>query len=386
MTFPLISPDWDFALWAVLIGVAGFGFWADSTRIGRQVSGIGIMLVIAMLLGNFGVIPHAAPAYETVWSFLVPAAVPLLLLKANLRRIIPETGPMLGAYFLGVAGTLIGAVVGLWILPMGSVGPDLAGILSATYIGGSMNFAAVAEALEFTEATLLTAALAADNVVGTLHILIVVLIPSVAILRRWIPSPIVETSEAPMHDEITANNEAIPYNPAHICLALTISLAIGAIGYGIASVLNIPNYGILFITAITLLVANVFHNQLENLHGAFETGMLMMYIFFATIGAGADVGVMIEAGVPGRDRHRLAGLHWRTGCTCCNLGLKRMENTGNTRAHGGDSGLCNCQFCRCRASQFVGTVIVGFHADNSAMPGAPKKRPPKRRPFRFRER
>ena len=23
MTFPLISPDWDFALWAVLIGVAG---------------------------------------------------------------------------------------------------------------------------------------------------------------------------------------------------------------------------------------------------------------------------------------------------------------------------------------------------------------------------
>ncbi len=297
MTFPLISPDWDFALWAVLIGVAGFGFWADSTRIGKQVSGIGIMLVIAMLLGNFGVIPHAAPAYETVWSFLVPAAVPLLLLKANLRRIIPETGPMLGAYFLGVAGTLIGAVVGLWILPMGSVGPDLAGILSATYIGGSMNFAAVAEALEFTEATLLTAALAADNVVGTLHILIVVLIPSVAILRRWIPSPIVETSEAPMHDEITANNEAIPYNPAHICLALTISLAIGAIGYGIASVLNIPNYGILFITAITLLVANVFHNQLENLHGAFETGMLMMYIFFATIGAGADVGVMIEAGV-----------------------------------------------------------------------------------------
>ena len=110
------------------------------------------MLVIAMLLGNFGVIPFAAPAYGVVWSFLVPAAVPLLLLKANLRRIIPETGPMLGAYFLGVAGTLIGAVIGLWILPMGSAGPDLAGILSATYIGGSMNFAAVAEALEFKEA------------------------------------------------------------------------------------------------------------------------------------------------------------------------------------------------------------------------------------------
>jgi len=297
MTFPLISPDWDFALWAVLIGIAGLGFWADSTRIGKQISGVGIMLVIAMLLGNFGVIPHAAPAYDVVWSFLVPAAVPLLLLKANLRRIIPETGSMLGAYFLGVAGTLIGAVTGLLVLPMGSSGPDLAGILSATYIGGSMNFAAVAEALGFKESTLLTAALAADNVAGTLYILIVVLIPSVAILRRWIPSPIIETSVATMHDEISTEGKVIPFNPMHICLALTISLTIGAIGYGIAQVLNIPNYGILFITAITLLVANLFHKQLEHLHGAFETGTLMMFIFFATIGAGADVTVMIEDGV-----------------------------------------------------------------------------------------
>ena len=297
MTLPLISPDWDFALWAVLIGIACFGFWADSTRFGRQVSGVGIMLAVAMIFGNLGVIPHVAPAYDVVWNFLIPVAVPLLLLKANLRRIIPETGPMLGAFFLGVTGTLIGAVLGLLLLPLGDVGPDLAGILSATYIGGSMNFAAVAEALEFTESTLLTATLAADNVVGTLHILVVVLIPSIAILRKWIPSPIVETAEPLVHDESAPGDEALPFNPVHICLALTISLCIGAVGYGLAGLLNIPNYGILFITAITLLVANVFHHQLENLHGGFETGMMMMYIFFATIGAGADVAVMIEAGV-----------------------------------------------------------------------------------------
>ncbi len=176
MTFPLISADWDFALWAVLLGVACFGFWADSTRIGRRVSGVGIMLAVAILLGNFGVIRHAAPAYDVVWNFLVPVAVPLLLLNANLRRIIPETGPMLGAFFLAASGTLIGAVLGLLVLPMGASGPDLAGILSATYIGGSMNFAAVAAALEFNEGTLLTAVLAADNVVGTLHILVVGLV------------------------------------------------------------------------------------------------------------------------------------------------------------------------------------------------------------------
>ena len=37
---------------------------------------------------------------------------------------------------------------------------------------------------------------------------------------------IVETSDAPLHDEVAADNEAIPFNPAHICLALTISLTI----------------------------------------------------------------------------------------------------------------------------------------------------------------
>ena len=101
MTFPLISPDWDFALWAVLIAIAGFGFWADSTRIGKQLSGVGIMLAVAMILGNLGVIPHAAPAYDVVWDFLVPAAVPLLLLKANLRRIIPRDRSYAGCVFPG---------------------------------------------------------------------------------------------------------------------------------------------------------------------------------------------------------------------------------------------------------------------------------------------
>jgi uncharacterized membrane protein len=281
----------------VLLGIAGFGFWADTTRWGKKISGIGLMLVLAMIFGNFGIMPQSAPAYEVVWNFLIPAAVPLLLLKANLRRIIPETGPMLGAYFLGVTGTLIGAVFGFLILPLGSAGSDLAGVMSATYIGGSMNFAAVAEALAFNESTLLTAALAADNVVTTFHLLVVVLIPSVAILQRWLPAGTVQATGAGMHDETTADDETLPLIPAHICLALTISLVILAVGYGIADILNLPNYGILFITAITLVVANVFHNQLADLHGAFETGMLMMYIFFATIGVGADVAVMIDSGV-----------------------------------------------------------------------------------------
>jgi len=197
----------------------------------------------------------------------------------------------------GVSGTLLGAVIGLYLLPLGSAGPDLAGIVSATYIGGSMNFAAVAEALEFTQSTLLVAALAADNVSATFHLIFVVMIPSIAFLRRWIPSPIVDAADATKHVETTIEEQVVPYKLAHICTALAISLTISATAYSIADVLAVPSYGILFVTAITLLIANIFHRQIEKLHGTFETGMLMMFIFFVTIGAGADVAVMIDTGV-----------------------------------------------------------------------------------------
>jgi len=297
MTFPLISADWDIALWAALIAIAALGFWSESTTFGKRVSSVSIILVIAMLLSNFGVIPFTAPAYDVVWNFLVPAAVPLLLLKANLRRIIPETGPVLGTFILAVVGTLTGAIVGFYLLPLGPEGADLSGIFSATYIGGSMNFAAVAQALDFRQGALLTATLAADNVMGTLHILVVVLIPSAAILTRWIPSPIIDNSEESIHDESTPPGDVVPFNPTHITLAVAISLTVVAAGYSIAEFLGISSYGILFVTAIALIIANVFHNRLENLHGAFETGMLFMFVFFATIGAAADIRVMLETGI-----------------------------------------------------------------------------------------
>ena len=47
-------------------------------------------------LSNLGVIPaDGVPAYNVVWSYLVPLAIPLLLFRADLRRILREAGPTL---------------------------------------------------------------------------------------------------------------------------------------------------------------------------------------------------------------------------------------------------------------------------------------------------
>ena len=44
MTLPLIGPDQDFALWAVLIAIAAFGFWCERTSWGRKYSGAMLLI------------------------------------------------------------------------------------------------------------------------------------------------------------------------------------------------------------------------------------------------------------------------------------------------------------------------------------------------------
>ena len=44
---PLISPDWTFALWGVMLGLAAFAFWAETTKLGRTVSGVALAMIVA---------------------------------------------------------------------------------------------------------------------------------------------------------------------------------------------------------------------------------------------------------------------------------------------------------------------------------------------------
>src|SRR5699024_8880174 len=60
-----------------------------------KVTGAAIALVGAMMMVNLNVIPSDAPAYDAVWDYVIPLAIPLLLFQANLRKIWNESGKML---------------------------------------------------------------------------------------------------------------------------------------------------------------------------------------------------------------------------------------------------------------------------------------------------
>ena len=99
----LISPESDILLLGVLFAIVGFGFWSEQhTRAGRLLTGVVISISLAVLLSNLRVIPFAAPVYDTVFSSLLPLAIPLLLFRSDLRRAL-HTGPEFSLRVLGPA-------------------------------------------------------------------------------------------------------------------------------------------------------------------------------------------------------------------------------------------------------------------------------------------
>jgi hypothetical protein len=144
MTFPLLAADQTWALWAMLLCAGAFGLWAETTPWGRRLSGAVIAIGTTFVLSNLGVIPSDAPTYDAVWSYVVPLAIPLLLLRADVRRIVREAGPTLGVYLIGAAGTVLGTIFAFQVVDLGPDGAKIAGIFCATYVGGSMNYVAAA--------------------------------------------------------------------------------------------------------------------------------------------------------------------------------------------------------------------------------------------------
>ncbi|MFT5140383.1 MAG: putative membrane protein [Lysobacterales bacterium] len=273
---------------AILLCGAAFAFWAENQRWGRHASGPVWAILFGIVLSNFGIIPASSPAFSMVSDFLVPAAIPLLLFKADIRKIVSESGPMLIAFFIGVAGATAGVVIGYFVLPLGENADQLAGVFTATYTGGSMNFVAVAKAVGFDESSRYAAAMAADNLVGTPYLLVLVLIPAVAWVRKMYPSPIIDEANA-REDTVAEHIEHEPLNLLHMSIGLTLSLVICALGYWIAGLLGIGKFGILFITALAVLLGNVAPKKMAQLQGDFALGTFFMYLFFVTIGASANL-------------------------------------------------------------------------------------------------
>ena len=294
MSLPLIGPDQHFALWAVLIGLAAFGFWCERFPWGRKYSGVMLLITAAIVLANLRIIPTSAPAYDVVWEYLVPVAIPLLLFHADLKRVVRESGPTLIAFIIGSAAVVAGAIIGVALIDLGPKEAELAGIFTGTYIGGGLNFAAVAEATGMQEDSQLAAAIAADQVITNLHFLLIILIPGIAWMAKRYPTHHMDNAEA-----FAIETDGVPHHVSNLSIpgllaSLALAFVVAAAGNAIANAMGYSQYSILVITAIALAIATFAPRQVERLSGYREAGNVMMYIFLGSIAASADVWELIE--------------------------------------------------------------------------------------------
>ena len=93
----LIAPDNHWALLAILFASTFLAIWLEQKyRWASKMSGAIITLVIAIALVNLHVIPAEAAVFDDiVWGYAVPLAIPLLLIRTNLRKMHREAGRFL---------------------------------------------------------------------------------------------------------------------------------------------------------------------------------------------------------------------------------------------------------------------------------------------------
>ena len=234
----VIGADQSWALWAVLLSAAAFGLWAERTTWGRKVSSAVLTIGATFALSNLRVIPVSSPVYDVVWTYFVPLAIPLLLLRANLQRILREAGPTLLAFTSGAVGTVLGTLIAFQLVPLGPEGYKLAGIFCATYIGGSLNYVAASEVLDLQSGDLLAAGIAADNLVMTLYLLVLFALPSIPALRRRYVERHLENHDGTAGEAGPDAQPATPFRLFDTAAALAIAAVLCAVGYALAAAIG----------------------------------------------------------------------------------------------------------------------------------------------------
>ena len=283
---PLISADNVFAMGTVLLGLTYLGFWIDNHPIGKKTSGVVWVLLTGMALSNFGVTPFSAPAYDFVGGYMVSLAIPLLLFKADMRKIIKESGRVLITFLVASAGIVVGALTGYFLMDLGPIGPKVAGVYTGAYIGGAVNFLAVSQVVGMTEAEF-AAALSAGSIMSVLALMMLIAAPSVRWIVNFLPKAAVD--EIPEHEKQALQEESRPrIRLTHLTGALALSFAICTLSAAIGGYIGQTQYNILFVTILAVLVANVFPKTMDALEGDFELGMIFMYLFFAMVGSSTN--------------------------------------------------------------------------------------------------
>ena len=300
----MLSPDNHLGIFAALMGLAAIAFWLQTTRIGALLTGTVMVILMAIVAANAGLIPHQAPAYDFVFTYLVPVLIPLFLLQGDVRRLLREASRTTLAFIVASAGTVAGVLLAISLLDLSALAEDaniaatdkqsaIAGLFAATYIGGSVNYAALGEMTGLSnDASFFSAATAADNLFSAIFLSVLGLLPGMKWLARRFNDHPQTKNAASSSEELERNTVSI--TPTSLCTALAVATLLVTLSDAFSAWLNFSGGRYIILTILTLALATMVPKLRGWCTGGFELGVVLSFVFFGSIAAGADVVAMLS--------------------------------------------------------------------------------------------
>jgi uncharacterized membrane protein len=179
--------------------------------------------------------------------------------------------------------------------------PEVAGIMTASYVGGGVNFVAVSRSYEVS-AELTNPLLVADNFIMAGFFAVLFIISSNHWFLKRYPHPhSVESADAAALAAKHWQRKEIAL--LDIAQALAIAVVIAAVSIKATGAIKAatPNkfvYSIfgnpfVLITILTVALTTVCHRWTERIQGSDELGVYLLYIFFFVIGLRADLWLVL---------------------------------------------------------------------------------------------
>ncbi|MBD1228677.1 DUF819 domain-containing protein [Xenorhabdus griffiniae] len=311
-----ITADNSLMLWAfIMIAVAAAIVAEQRFKWVSKIPGAVIALIIAVSASNLNIIPTEAPVYDAVWEYILPLAIPLLLFKTNLHSILKESGRLLILFLISSVATMVGTIVSFWLFR--AYIPELdkiSGMISASYTGGGVNFAAMAAKLE-TSQDMVASTIVADNFMMAAYFIILMLLSGWTVARTFWGSPYTDIIENTTNLDKSQPLAATYWKPKHIALkdialSLAWSIFIVALSFQLSSwlktLLGQPNNiyqdlvfslisdKYLLLTTVTFIIVSIFKETFSKLNGTQELGTYAIYMFFVVIGIPASIQFIIN--------------------------------------------------------------------------------------------
>ncbi|MFT6995692.1 MAG: putative membrane protein [Maribacter sp.] len=288
----ITNPVYVLALLCLMVVLA---VYAGKTKFGKQFGAALLVILFTAVLANLKLIPSASNSielYSTIFTYVAPISIFYLLLNVNLMFIKQAGLPMIGLFFIGSLATTLGILLSWFLVSpervLGEDGKIIAGMLTGTYTGGSVNFNAVALEYGFQEKGILYAGtIAVDNVITTVWILATLALP--VFLRRFWKDKTNLKSTTNAQNKTNVEDERIDF------ISLIWLLFLGVTAYFVSESISgllpqIPS--ILILSTLGIVLAQT--KFVANLKGSHNLGMYLVFIFLAVIGAYCEVSAVTE--------------------------------------------------------------------------------------------